>query len=80
MLQCRIPSKILVCSVLRISDSRDGRTLREDVKPREMLAIDRFVSKGGGLMGSDNTLEDLGLHDLAPPNACRPATSSNLDH
>ncbi|CAE7370976.1 unnamed protein product [Symbiodinium necroappetens] len=37
-----------------------------------MLALDRFASKGGGLMGYDSTLDDLGLHDLAPPNACRP--------
>ena len=55
-----------------VSGCRDGRQLREDAKPREMLALDRFASKGGGLMGYDSTLDDLGLHDLAPPNACRP--------
>ena len=53
---------------------RDGRMLREDAKPKEILAIDRFVSKGGGFMAHDSTLDDLGLHDLAPSNCCRPAT------
>ena len=57
---------VLVC--------RDGRMLRADAKPREILAIDRFVSNGGGFMGRDSTLDDLGLHDLAPSNCCRPAS------
>ncbi|CAE7218603.1 unnamed protein product [Symbiodinium sp. CCMP2592] len=43
--------------------TKDGRKLRGDCKPRAELAIDRFISRGGGFCSSemDTSLKALGL-------------------
>ena len=53
---------------------RDGRKLRMDIKPKNELAISRFMSRGGGFFGSgpDSSLADVGLQQLLPSNYTRP--------
>ncbi|CAE7800271.1 unnamed protein product [Symbiodinium sp. CCMP2592] len=45
---------------------RDGRLLRGDCKPRCQLAVDRFISRGGGFCASnmDASLKDVGLENM----------------
>ncbi|CAE7802321.1 unnamed protein product [Symbiodinium sp. CCMP2592] len=48
--------------------TKDGRALREDCKPRAQMAIDRFISRGGGFCskGMDASLKDVGLEAMCP--------------
>ena len=54
---------------------RDGRALREDCKPRAQMAIDRFISRGGGFCskGMDVSLKDVGLEAMCPSHYGRTA-------
>ena len=47
---------------------RDGRQLRLQAKPRQMMAIDRFLARGAGFNTKTNeqTLEELGLSEMVP--------------
>ena len=59
---------------------RDGRKLRNECKPKNILAIDRFLSRGGGFFchGADSTLEDVGLRSLVPTQYTRTAIKKNM--
>ena len=65
---------VLFCFELnKESLARDGRKLRLECKPRNELAIDRFLARGGGFCCSsaDATLKEVGLQDLCPANYSR---------
>ncbi|CAE7579412.1 unnamed protein product [Symbiodinium sp. CCMP2592] len=49
---------------------RDGRRARGEPKVQNMLAIDRFMTRGGGFVSStaDSSLESLDLGGILPPN------------
>ena len=52
---------------------RDGRQLRRERKPKNLLALNRFLQKKSGLYGQQDsgTLEELGLPELAPSHCHR---------
>ena len=51
-----------------------------DAKPKVQLAIQRFLSRGGGFFGSspDKSLEDLGLQGLVPTHCTRTVLSGPM--
>ena len=59
-----------------LAQLRDGRSLRLDAKPKTQLAIERFLSRGGGFFGTspDQSLHDLGLENIVPSHGTRPGT------
>ena len=52
---------------------RDGRALRNDVKMKAVLSIDRWLARKSGFQGSKNdaNLLSLGLADLVPTHPHR---------
>ena len=52
---------------------RDGRQLRCQPKPKSYLAVERFLSRGGGFFGAgpDATLADMGLSNIMPSHYTR---------
>ena len=45
---------------------RDGRSLRNDVKMKTVLSVDRWLARRSGFQRNDMNLQSLGLGDLVP--------------
>ena len=56
---------------------RDGRQLKRERKPRNVMALSRFLQKKNGLYGQQEsiTLHELGMPELSPSHAHRPTWS-----
>ena len=69
--------KFATCLVSHASFDRDGRRLRKERKPRNYMAIDRFLAKTSGLFGKtdDRSLRQLGLAELCPSHPHRLLTA-----
>ena len=56
------------------TELRDGRQLKRERKPRNVMALSRFLQKKNGLYGQQEsiTLNELGMPELSPSHAHRP--------
>ena len=64
------------------SKLRDGRQLKRERKPRNVMALSRFLQKKNGLYGQQDsiTLNDLGMPELSPSHCHRPTSLLTESH
>ena len=65
------------CNSRKVKADRDGRALRGDVKPKNVLSLNRWLSRSAGFQGKhqDLTLAELGMQDMILSHHHRPGTS-----